>query len=110
MERLLFAELVKQNKDVFKDILRSDKDTLACVMKLTPETSKLMHGSNCSYSSKRKLATMFGKFLNFNPLASENKQREVEKTKQTLVERETLEHGTLLLHKTAHSEYATLNN
>jgi hypothetical protein len=109
VERLLFAELVKQNKDVFKDILRSDKDTLACVMKLTPEeTSKLMHGSNCSYSSKRKLATMFGKFLNFNPLASENKQREVEKTKQTLVERETLEHGTLLLHKTAHSEYATL--
>ena len=109
VEKLLFAELVKQNKDVFKDLLRSDKDTLACVMKLTPEeTSKMMHGSNCSYSSKRRIATMFGKFLNFNPLASESKQREVEKTRQTLVERDTLEHGTLLLHKTAHSEYATL--
>ena len=71
VEKFLFIELIKQNKDVFNDLLRSNKEVLACVMKLTPEeTSKFMHASNSSYSSKRKMATIFFKFLSFNPFAS----------------------------------------
>ena len=109
VEKLLFIELVKQNKEIFTDLLRSNKDVLCSVMKLTPdETSKLMHLSNTSYSGKRKIATMLGKVFNFNPFASEKKQREAEKMRKALVERSKLEHGALLLHKTALSEYATL--
>ena len=109
IDKFLYVQLVKQNKDIFTSILRSNPEILGLIMKMRPEdTSKFMHASNSSYASKRKMATMFCKIFKFNPLASEKKQREVEKTKQTLVERGKLEHGTMLLHKTALAEYSTL--
>ena len=76
---------------------------------MTPEeTSKFMHASNTSYASKRKMSTMFGQILKFNPFASEKEQKVVEKDKQMLVDRSKLEHGTLLLSKTALAEHSTL--
>ena len=51
---------------------------------------------------------MFGKMFNFNLFSSEKKQRGFEKQNQTLVERSKLEHGNLLLFKTALAEYSTL--
>ena len=55
-----------------------------------------------------KPRTMFGKIFTFNVFSSEKKQREYESGKKDLVERKKLDHGTMLMFKTAHSEYATL--
>ena len=109
IDSFLYLQLIKQNKDIFTKLLRSSSEILGLVMKMTPEeTSKFMHASNSSYSSKRKMATMFGKIFGFNPLASEKQQRFVEKEEQKLIERSKLEHGTILLRKTAHAEFSTL--
>ena len=108
-ENILFSFLIKQNQDVFRNLLRTNTDILSIVMKMSPEeSSKFMHLSSTSYSSKRKMSTMFGKIFHFNILSSEKKQRSFEKSKLSLVDRSKLEHGTLLMHKTATSEHSTL--
>ena len=109
VEKMLYIELVKQNKEVFIDLLRNNTEVLNNVMKMSPaETSMFMHSANSSYNQKRKMATMLTKVFKFNPLFSEKRQRECEKPKKSLVERNKLDHGSMLLHKIARSEYATL--
>ena len=109
IDSFVYTHLIKQNKDTFINLLRTSLEVLGIIMKMSPEdTSKFMHAFNSSYSSKREMAAMFCKIYQFNLLASEKKQRSVEKTKQTLVERDKLEHGTMLLQQTAQAEYSTL--
>ena len=108
-DEIIFAYLVRQNPELFKNLLKSNKEVLSAVMKLGPgETAKFMHSSNISYATKRKMSTMFGKIFNFNVFSSEKKQREFENEKKVLVERNKMEHGNLLLYKTATAEYTTL--
>ena len=58
---------------MFIKILRSSNEVLGIIMKMSPEeTSKFMHGSNASYSAKRKWATMFGKIWNFYAIINAN--------------------------------------
>ena len=72
------------------------------------QTAKFMHSSNISYSAKRKMSTMFSKIFNFNVFSSEKKQRAFEKDHKMVVERSKLEHGTMLLYRTASAEHSTL--
>ena len=108
-DEIVFEYLVRQNPELFRNLLKTNTEVLSAVMKLSPgETAKFMHSSNVSYAAKRKMSTMFSKFFNFNIFSSEKKQRAFEKEKKDLVERSKLEHGSLLMHKTASAEYTTL--
>ena len=108
-DEVIFAYLVRQNPDLFRNLLKSNTEVLSIVMKMGPgETARFMHSANISYSAKRKMSTMFGKIFNFNVFSSEKKQRAFENEKKGLVERSKLEHGTLLMKKTATAEHTTL--
>ena len=107
--KIIFEYLFKQNPDLFRKLLKTNTKVLSIVMKMGPgETAKFMHSSHISYNTKRKMSTMFGKIFNFKVFSSEKKQRDFESDQKVLVERAKLDHGNLLMHKTARSEYTTL--
>lgn len=96
---LLMATMSHQNKTLFKKLLKTNKPLLREVLALSPEeASTFQHSLHLTTSQRRKMATVFTKVWDFNPLPSEQSQASWEDEVNENLSDKELEHGKMPLY------------
>ena len=105
----LLATLVTQNSSMFKDLLKTFKEVMEAVLKLSPvEGANVVLSARLSTYQRRQLTTAFCKLWGFTPLPSELAVSVFEKEVTTAFTTCELERGQMLLHKSSREEAAKL--
>lgn len=106
--QLVISQLLSLYKETFSAVVKLQPKLLTQHMMLTTEeASRVMHGLNLNWATRRRQSIMFSKLLHTRLFPSEQKQREHDKEKGKLVAREKLNVGKMLLHKTVAAEFST---
>jgi hypothetical protein len=105
--RLLVEQIVRQNIDMFHDLLKNPVVAKLIYGISDEDTAMMASGNHQTDAQMRRWRTMLAK-LGFNPLASQHKQRAHEKQVSARLNREDLETGKMPLFATAKAEFATL--